>query len=73
MFVSKNSGAGGLSTFGPGTPQHFFQLWLPGWVGGLVGGWVAGPTVIIRLSLFNLTKFDCPLELSLATLNIELS
>ena len=31
------------------------------------GGWVAGPTLIIRLSQFNLTKFDCQLELSLAT------
>ena len=28
---------------------------------------MAGPTVIIRLSQFHLTKFDCQLELSLAT------
>ena len=34
---------------------------------GWVAGWVAGPTVIIRLSQFNLTKFDWQLELSLAT------
>ena len=36
-----------------------------GWV---PGGWlgVGGPTVIIRLPQFDLTKFDCQLELSLA-------
>ena len=35
-------------------------------VGGWVAGWVGGPTVIIRLSQFDLTKFDWQLELSLA-------
>ena len=42
---------------------------VPGWVGGWVGGWMAGPTVIIRQSQFNLTKFDCQLELSLAIIS----
>ena len=37
-----------------------------GWVVEGLGGWVSGPTVIIRLPQFNLTKFDCQLELSLA-------
>ena len=35
--------------------------------GGWVAAWLAGPTVMIRLSQFNLTKFDSQLELSFAT------
>ena len=35
-------------------------------MGGWLAGWLAGPTVMIRLSQFNLTKFKCQLELSLA-------
>ena len=33
---------------------------------------MGGPTVIIRLSQFNLTKFDCQLELSLAKSQLSL-